>query len=176
MYTFYMKNMPGFRDEGKSMWYMNELDKDKAPRDAACVTTTEYATKPRLPLRQPIPDLTAAFRTGSTLRLRLRAQPSPTRSAVWAWRFGICRRDVLAGQQIDGQNWHKDIFWKAWSRESRVEHPAPAQRTRPGRHVGPFSAERQLPEPAEHHFWLHRRPSWTAKFGVTNCAFTSPPG
>ena len=81
MYTFYMKKFAGVSDEGKSMWYMDELDGEKNPTGRR-VTTTEYAKATDYLCGNPIPDLYGGF-GASTSTVSTSVSPSPIRSAVW---------------------------------------------------------------------------------------------
>ncbi len=62
MYTFYTKKYAGVSDEGKSMWYMDEVDKDNNLTGRR-ITTTEYADASDYLCGNPIPDLYGGFGT-----------------------------------------------------------------------------------------------------------------
>ena len=116
MYTFYMKKFAGVSDEGKSMWYMDELDGEKNPTGRR-VTTTEYAKATDYLCGNPIPDLYGGFGTslnfyGFDFNVAFTYQIGGL-----AYDSGYAAAMYSPANKSTGQNWHKDIL-NAWSPEN----------------------------------------------------------
>ena len=116
MYTFYMKKFAGVSDEGKSMWYMDELDGEKNPTGRR-VTTTEYAKATDYLCGNPIPDLYGGFGTslnfyGFDFNVAFTYQIGGL-----AYDSGYAAAMYPPANKSTGQNWHKDIL-NAWSPEN----------------------------------------------------------
>ena len=116
MYTFYTKKYAGVSDEGKSMWYMDEVDKDNNPTGRR-ITTTEYADASDYLCGNPIPDLYGGFGTslnfyGFDFSIAFTYQIGGV-----AYDSGYAAAMYSPANKSTGQNWHKDIL-KAWSPEN----------------------------------------------------------
>ena len=113
MYTFYMKKFAGVSDEGKSMWYMDEVDDAKNPTGRR-VTTTDYSKASDYLCGNPIPDLYGGFGTsvsfyGFDLSVAFNYQIGGL-----AVDSGYQASMYSPANKSTGQNWHKDML-KAWS-------------------------------------------------------------
>lgn len=116
MYTFYMKKYAGVSQEGKSMWYMYENDKNAQPTDRI-TTTTEYSEASDFLCGNPIPDLYGGFGTsldfyGFDLSVDFTYQIGGL-----AYDSGYAAAMYSPANKNTGQNWHRDIL-KAWSEEN----------------------------------------------------------
>ena len=115
MYTFYMKKDAGVAENGKSMWYMNETDKDG--NVIGRTTTTEFAKATDYLCGNPIPDLYGGFGTslnfhGFDLSIAFTYQIGGL-----AYDSGYAASMYSPANKSTGMNWHKDIL-KAWSPEN----------------------------------------------------------
>ena len=116
MYTFYLKKYAGVSDEGKSMWYMDELDDNNQPTGRR-VTTTEYAKASDYLCGNPIPDLYGGFGTslnfyGFDLSVAFTYQIGGL-----AYDSGYAAAMYSPANKSTGMNWHKDIL-NAWTPEN----------------------------------------------------------
>lgn len=116
MYTFYTKKYAGVSDEGKSMWYMNEVDKDDNPTGRR-ITTTEYADASDYLCGNPIPDLYGGFGTGLNFYGFDFSVAFTYQIGGVAYDSGYAAAMYSPANKSTGQNWHKDIL-KAWSPEN----------------------------------------------------------
>ena len=116
MYTFYMKKFAGVSDEGKSMWYMDELDGEKNPTGRR-VTTTEYAKATDYLCGNPIPDLYGGFGTSLNFYGFDFSVAFTYQIGGLAYDSGYAAAMYSPANKSTGQNWHKDIL-NAWSPEN----------------------------------------------------------
>ena len=116
MYTFYMKKYAGVSDEGKSMWYMNEVDKDNNPTGRR-ITTTEYAKASDYLCGDPIPDLYGGFGTSVNFYGFDFSVAFTYQIGGLAYDSGYAAAMYSPANKSTGMNWHKDIL-KAWSPEN----------------------------------------------------------
>ena len=166
MYTFYMKKYAGVSDEGKSMWYMNELDKDKKPTGRR-VTTTEYAKASDYLCGNPIPDLYGGFGTGLNFYGFDLSAAFTYQIGGLAYDSGYAAAMYSPANKSTGQNWHKDIL-KAWSPENpasnipRLQYEDQDQNGMSDR----FLLNASYLNLQNINFGYTLPKSWTAKFGV----------
>ena len=131
MYTFYMKKFAGVSDEGKSMWYMDELDGEKNPTGRR-VTTTEYAKATDYLCGNPIPDLYGGFGTSLNFYGFDFSVAFTYQIGGLAYDSGYAAAMYSPANKSTGQNWHKDIL-NAWgpenptSRIPRLQYEDPNQ-------------------------------------------------
>ena len=116
MYTFYMKKFAGVSDEGKSMWYMDELDGEKNPTGRR-VTTTEYAKATDYLCGNPIPDLYGGFGTSLNFYGFDFSVAFTYQIGGLAYDSGYAAAMYSPANKSTGQNWHKDIL-NAWGPEN----------------------------------------------------------
>lgn len=116
MYTFYMKKFAGVSDEGKSMWYMDELDGEKNPTGRR-VTTTEYPKATDYLCGNPIPDLYGGFGTSLNFYGFDFSVAFTYQIGGLAYDSGYAAAMYSPANKSTGQNWHKDIL-NAWSPEN----------------------------------------------------------
>ena len=116
MYMFYMKKFAGVSDEGKSMWYMDELDGEKNPTGRR-VTTTEYAKATDYLCGNPIPDLYGGFGTSLNFYGFDFSVAFTYQIGGLAYDSGYAAAMYSPANKSTGQNWHKDIL-NAWSPEN----------------------------------------------------------
>lgn len=117
MYTFYMKKFAGVSDEGKSMWYMDEVDKDKNLTGRR-VTTTDYANATDYLCGNPIPNLYGGFGTSVSFYGFDLSVAFTYQIGGLAYDSGYAAAMYSPANKSTGSNWHKDIL-KAWSPENR---------------------------------------------------------
>lgn len=115
MYTFYMKKYAGVAENGKSMWYMDETDKDG--NIIGRTTTTEFAKATDYLCGDPIPDLYGGFGTslnfyGFDLSVAFTYQIGGL-----AYDSGYAAAMYSPANKSTGMNWHKDIL-NAWTPEN----------------------------------------------------------
>ncbi len=115
MYTFYMKKYAGVAENGKSMWYMDETDKDG--NIIGRTTTTEFAKATDYLCGDPIPDLYGGFGTslnfyGFDLSVAFTYQIGGL-----AYDSGYAAAMYSPANKSTGMNWHKDIL-NVWTPEN----------------------------------------------------------
>ena len=116
MYTFYTKKYAGVSDEGKSMWYMNEVDNDKNPTGRR-ITTTDYAKATDYLCGDPIPDLYGGFGTSLSFYGFDFSIAFTYQIGGLAYDSGYAAAMYSPANKSTGSNWHKDML-KAWSPEN----------------------------------------------------------
>ena len=115
MYTFYMKKYAGVADNGKSMWYMDETDKDG--NVIGRTTTTEYAKATDYLCGDPIPDLYGGFGTSLSFHGFDLSVAFTYQIGGLAYDSGYAAAMYSPANKSTGMNWHKDIL-NAWSPEN----------------------------------------------------------
>ncbi|HIY14436.1 MAG TPA: TonB-dependent receptor [Candidatus Alistipes cottocaccae] len=115
MYTFYLKKYAGVSDEGKSMWYMDELDENNQPTGRR-VTTTEYAKASDYLCGNPIPDLYGGFGTSLSFYGFDLSVAFTYQIGGLAYDSGYAAAMYSPANKSTGMNWHKDIL-NAWTPE-----------------------------------------------------------
>ncbi len=116
MYTFYMKKYAGVSSEGKSMWYMNEVN-DAGNKTGNIVTTTEYSEASNYLCGNPIPDLYGGFSTSLNFHGFDFAIDFTYQIGGKAYDSGYAAAMYVPANRNTGLNWHKDIL-KAWSADN----------------------------------------------------------
>ena len=118
VYTFYMPKYAGVSDEGLSMWYMDETQKDPVTgEDVATgrrITTTEYADATKYLCGNPIPKLYGGFSTNlSFYGFDLGADFTYQIGGI-VYDSGYSAAMYSPANSSTGLNWHRDIL-NAWS-------------------------------------------------------------
>ena len=115
MYTFYMKKYAGVAENGKSMWYMDETDKDG--NIIGRTTTTEFAKATDYLCGDPIPDLYGGFGTSLNFHGFDLSVAFTYQIGGLAYDSGYAAAMYSPANKSTGMNWHKDIL-NAWSSEN----------------------------------------------------------